>query len=67
MNIPDNYDQWKAHDREQERLLDSLPVCEDARCGKRIQDDHYFKIEGEILCEDCVIRRYRHHTEDYMN
>lgn len=55
---------FDRYDREQERQRERLPKCED--CGKRIDDDHYFEIDGEILCEDCVIRRYRKNTEDYI-
>ena len=50
---------FHRHDHEQNRLLARLPVCEDRKCKKRIQDDYYFEIDGEILCEDCMIRRYR--------
>ena len=66
MNIPDNYDQWEAHDRKQQQELEQLPVCEGHKCGKRIQDDMYFEIEGEILCEKCMIIRYGKRTEDYI-
>lgn len=53
------------HDRDQERLLEQLPVCEGHKCGQRIQDDLYFDIDGEILCEKCMIRKYGRRTEDY--
>lgn len=61
--IPDNYDQWEAHDRYKESLLERLPVCDE--CGKRIQDDMYFDIDGEILCEKCITYKYGRRTEDY--
>jgi hypothetical protein len=67
MNIPDNFSQWASHDREQEALLDKLPQCEETKCGKTIQDDFYYEIDGEILCEDCMNRRYRKNTEDFVN
>ena len=63
MNIPDNYDLWKQHDREQEQLLERLPVCR--KCKERIQDDEYYYIDGVILCEDCMKDKYRRRTEDY--
>lgn len=50
---------FHRHDHEQNKRLARLPVCEDRKCNKRIQDDYYFEIDGEILCEDCMIRRYR--------
>lgn len=57
MYIPDNYDLWEAHDREQEAELEKLPVCD--CCGERIQDEYYYDIDGEILCEECLKDRYR--------
>ena len=53
------------YDREQQRQLEQLPVCEGEKCGKRIQDDLYFDIDGEILCEKCMILKYGRRTEDY--
>ena len=57
-----DFDRW---DREQERRKARLPVCED--CKKRIQDEHYFDVDGEILCEKCMIHRYRRNTDDLVN
>lgn len=65
MNIPDNYDQWVAHETEQEKLLEKLPVCR--HCGEPIQDDHYFYIEGIIYCEDCMNEKFRRDIEDYYD
>lgn len=64
MVIPDNYDFWKAHDREQTRQLERLPVCAD--CGEHIQDDHYYLINDEAICPDCLESGYRKETEDYF-
>lgn len=58
-----DFDRW---DMEQAREEARLPVCENRRCGKRIQDEHYFEICGEILCEECMIARHRRYTEDYI-
>jgi hypothetical protein len=57
---------FARHDMEQARKEARLPVCEEKKCRKRIHDDYYFEIDGEILCEDCMIRRYRKYTEDYI-
>lgn len=65
MNIPDNYDLWEAQDIEQARREARLPVCD--KCGKRIQDDFYWEIDGEILCERCMNDQYRYYTEDYID
>lgn len=61
--IPDNYDLWEAHEREQEKLLEELPECEN--CGKTIQDDFYYEINDSIICEDCLNDNYRKRTEDF--
>ena len=53
----DNYSMWERNEREMERKLASRPVCED--CGNPIQDEFYFEVEGDILCEECMHDRYR--------
>lgn len=64
MNVPDNYDQWEAHEREQERRLAKLPECAD--CGNPVQDDHYYLINDEVICPDCLESGYRKNTEDFI-
>lgn len=63
----DPLDDFNRLDAEQARMEARLPVCEGRKCGKRIDEDFYYEIEGEILCEDCMNRRYRKYTEDYIN
>ena len=58
-------DDFRRLEREQARYEARLPVCE--HCGERIDDDHYFYIEGEILCYECMIEKYRRSTDDYEN
>ena len=41
-----------------------LPVC--SECGESIQDDYYFFINDEILCEECLITNYRKSVDDYI-
>jgi formylmethanofuran dehydrogenase subunit E len=41
-----------------------LPVCE--KCKKPINDDTYFEIDEEILCEKCMHDRYARSTEDWL-
>jgi formylmethanofuran dehydrogenase subunit E len=57
MNIPDNYDQWEAHELDQERRLAELPVCD--ICDDPIQDDFYYEINGENICEHCMDQFFR--------
>lgn len=58
-----DFDRW---DQEQERRLARLPVCENPKCKKRIQDEHYFCVHGEILCEACMILKFRMNTDDLL-
>lgn len=55
---------FDRYDMVQARRETRLPVCD--KCKKRIYDDIYFEIEGEILCEKCVHDRYARSTEDYL-
>lgn len=41
-----------------------LPVC--TCCGEPIQDDFYYEIDDEILCEECLKDNYRKSVEDYI-
>ena len=43
--------QLAQREREQERWLNSRPVCD--VCGEPIQDDYFYKPEDEIMCEAC--------------
>lgn len=40
-----------------------LPVCD--KCRKVIQDDYYFFIDHDTLCENCMQDLYMFNTEDY--
>lgn len=55
--IHDVYDLWEAQDIANERKLARLPQCE--YCGEHIQDEFYFEINGEYLCEDCLNEQFR--------
>lgn len=63
----DNYKLWEYAERERERRLARLPICEGYKCGKRIQDEDYYDVDGEILCENCMKKKYRRKTEDLIN
>ena len=63
MNVPDNYDRWKQHDAEQEAQLDKLPKC--SICDEPIQDDYYYEINDECICEECLNDNFRKDIEDY--
>jgi formylmethanofuran dehydrogenase subunit E len=63
MNVPDNYDLWKQHDAEQQLKLDKLPLC--SICEERIQDDYYYEINDECICECCLAEYYRKDIDEY--
>lgn len=54
----------ERYEAEQERRLSELPVC--CYCGEPIQDDHYYLINGEEYCEECLDDQFRKRTEDYI-
>lgn len=66
MSIPDNYDIWNAHDIENERKRARLPVCDNRKCRRQIDDDYFWEIDGDYLCEKCAIERYRRSVEDFI-
>lgn len=62
----DPLEDFDRYDREQARRYERLPVCDNRKCRKKIDDDIYFEIGGEILCEKCMHDRYARSTEDYI-
>lgn len=56
----DPYADFCSHEREQERLAAQLPECD--YCGKHV-DDHYYYIDGEIYCEDCLRENFYRSVE----
>lgn len=57
MNISDVYDLWEAHDQKQAKQLAKLPECD--YCNDPIQDDFYYEINGENICEHCLDQFFR--------
>ncbi len=57
MNLDGNLAFLDEHEREQDEALESLPKCD--QCVEPIQDDYYFEINGEHICEDCLHRYYK--------
>lgn len=50
-------------DRAQAKWIAQRPVCAD--CGEPIQDDHYYLINDEAICPNCI-EAYRHSIDDYI-
>ena len=54
---------FKRWEQEQREWEDKLPCCE--RCGEKV-DDYVYDVDGEILCIECMITKFRRDVEDYM-
>ena len=54
----------ERHMADQERRLAQRPVCAD--CGEPVQDDHFYQINDEVICPNCMENNYRKNTEDFM-
>ena len=54
---------FERYDADRESAMALLPMCE--YCGSRIQDEHYYEIDG-ILCEGCLNENFRKSTVEYM-
>lgn len=55
---------FSLHDAEQEAWLARRPVCAD--CGEHIQESHYYLINDETICPDCLEAGYRKDIDDYV-
>lgn len=63
MCCPDNYSQWESQEREQDAWLAKRPVC--CYCEEHIQHDHFFLINGEVICPDCLESYFRKDVDDF--
>lgn len=65
MQITDNpLADFASWDAEQTEQLERLPVCAD--CGEPVQDDHYYLINDEVICPDCLESGYRKDIDEYI-
>lgn len=56
---------FDRHDREQAKRLAQRPKCD--YCNEHIQDDFYYEINGDVICEVCLDRFFRKDVEDYVS
>ena len=61
--MPDNYELFKQYEDNQQSKLDRLPTC--TNCGEYIQDDYYYEIDNECICEECLNDNFRKRNDDY--
>lgn len=55
---------YERYADEQQEALERCPICE--ICGEYIQDEHYYEINDEAVCQECLDNEYKRRTEDYM-
>ena len=63
--VPDFFDKWSEHNRQQEEALKKLPECYE--CGEPIQTEECYEINGELICPGCLEENHRKRTEDYVS
>lgn len=54
----------ERHMVKQEALLERFPYCES--CGQAIQDDYFYLINDEFMCQACLDRDCKKYTDDYI-
>lgn len=53
----DPFEDFDRHESEWENLLAKLPRC--SICDEPIQEDHYYCINGETICAECLDNNYK--------
>ena len=48
---------FERHEHRQQKWLDSRPVCD--ICDEPIQDDHYYLINSDNICPNCMETYFR--------
>ena len=59
--VPDNYDLFEKWDKEQFENIEQLPVC--GYCDEPVQAGHYYEINDEVICPDCLDSYFRKEVE----
>ena len=57
----DPLDDFHRRDMLQAKWEASLPECD--KCGYSIQDEHYYEVEGKIICPHCMETYYKRENE----
>ena len=56
-----DFERW---DSEQAEQIAKLPVCE--YCGEPIQDEHFYLINDEVICKECLNAHFRKFVDEYI-
>jgi SLT domain-containing protein len=54
---------FTRYDAEQQKELEKCPKC--SECSEYIQDEHYYEINDEVVCEECLNQNFRKNTDDF--
>ena len=57
-----DFDRWDAEQSKQE---EKLPEC--SECGTKVQEEHYYSINDEVICPECLENNHRKLVEDYVS
>lgn len=57
-----DFNRWDAERAEKESRL---PLC--CYCDQRVQDDYFYLINDEVVCEECLNNYFRHSAEDNID
>lgn len=47
---------WDSYCEEQERELAMLPIC--SQCGEPITDEYCYRINDELICDECMREQF---------
>ena len=64
MYTDDPISDFNRYDAEQYREEQKLPRC--SCCDEPIYEEHYYLINNDVVCEDCLKDQFRKRTEDYV-
>ena len=63
MRTDDPISDFMVWDTQREKQLQRLPVCN--VCGEPIQDEHFYLINDENICLECMEYNFKKRTEDF--
>lgn len=55
---------FNRYDAERARLIEQLPKC--AWCDEPIQDEYFYLINDDPVCQDCLDTHFKKAVEDYV-
>lgn len=64
MYCPDNLDMFERHEAEREAELQKLPECD--YCGEYVTGEHFFLINDEVICPDCLNEHFRKDVSEHV-